>query len=64
MIATYHKRIIEAVKREDGLFHALIDGQEPGITSSYKVTAIKRAMLAIDEQEQTNKIAVLKEIGL
>lgn len=64
MIATYQEHTIEAVKREDGLFHALINGQESGVTSRYKVTAIKRAMAAIDEQEQTKHIAVLKEAGL
>lgn len=64
MIATYQEHIIEAVRREDGLYYTLINGEESGITSRYKVTAIKRTMAAIDEQEQTKRFAVLKEIGL
>lgn len=64
MIATYQEYTIETVKRDDGLYHALINGQESGVTSRYKVTTIKRAMAAIDEQEQTKQIAVLKEVGL
>jgi hypothetical protein len=64
MKATYQEYTIEAVKRDDGLYHALINGQESGVTSHYKVTTIKRAMAAIDEQEQTKLFAVLKEAGL
>jgi LPS sulfotransferase NodH len=64
MIATYQERVIVATKQEDGLYHVTIDGQASGITSHYRVTAIKRAMAAIDEQEQSNKVAVLKDVGL
>lgn len=62
MIATYQEHTIETVKREDGLYHALINGRESGVTSRYKVTTIKRAMAAIDEQEQTKRFITLKEV--
>jgi hypothetical protein len=64
MIATYQERVIVATKQEDGLYHVTIDGQASGITSRYRVTAIKRAMQHIDKQAETNKIAVLKDVGL
>jgi hypothetical protein len=64
MIATYQERVIVATKQEDGLYHVTIDGQASGITSHYRVTAIKRAMQHIDKQAETNKIAVLKDVGL
>jgi hypothetical protein len=64
MKATYNSHIIESLRGKDGLYYATIDGNPSGISARYKRVAIKRAVQALQEQEQPNKYQELKEMGL
>lgn len=64
MKAIYNNHIIQAVKREDGYYHATIDGEECGISSKYKLVTVRRAVQACQEQEREQVFQELREAGL
>lgn len=69
MKATYNSHIIEAIKGEDNLYRATIDGKPANLEPShYRGVVIRQAKNWLQEQErqetQLKHVQLLKEIGL
>lgn len=55
---------ITTIKKDDGYYHALIDGKETGIKAKYKNVVRRNAAQWLREQEELKRYEELKECGL